>query len=312
MGMSNDDIAIFDRRSVRRHRDRAASDVDQYDFLLRETADRLADRLLDFARPFPMALELGAHGGQFTAVRNTRGGIETLIQSDLSAAMLSQAGGLRVACDEEHLPFARDSFDLVLSNLSLHWINDLPGALIQARRCLRPDGLFLAAMLGEETLTELRQSLLAAEAEISGGASPRVSPMAGLRDAGALMQRAGFALPVVDSDRITLTYSDPFALMRELRGLGETNAVRQRLSGPTRRELFARAAIHYHDRFADNDGRIPATFDILYLTGWAPHESQQQPLKPGSASSRLADALETEEKSAGEKTHHRHSTDDRS
>lgn len=299
--MSNEEIAVFDRHSVRRHRDRAAAELGRYDFLLRVVADRLADRLLDFARPFPVALELGAHGGQFAAVRGSRGGIERLIQTDLSARMLSRANGMRAVCDEEHLPFASGRFDLVLSNLSLHWINDLPGALIQARRCLKPDGLFMTAMLGEETLTELRQSLLVAEAEISGGVSPRVSPMAGLRDAGALMQRAGFALPVVDSDRITLTFTDPFALMHELRGLGETNAVRQRLIGPTRRELFARAAIHYHERFADAEGRIPATFDILYLTGWAPHESQQQPLKPGSATSRLADALDAEEKSAGEK-----------
>lgn len=297
----SDDIAIFDRGQVRRQRDRAAMNHGSFDFLFREVADRLADRLLDFARPFPVALELGAHTGQFSAERGVRGGIDIHVQADVSAKMLRQADGLRVVCDEEALPFRPGSFDLVLSNLSLHWVNDLPGTMIQIRRGLKPDGLFLAAMLGEETLTELRQSLLSAEAEVVGGASPRVSPMAGLRDAGSLMQRAGFALPVIDSDRITLTYADPFALMRELRGLGESNAVRQRLPGFSRRDVFVRAAAIYHERFADADGRIPATFDIIYMTGWAPHESQQQPLKPGSATSRLADALGTDEQPAGEK-----------
>lgn len=292
---------VFDRASVRRHRDRAATGLAQYDFLLREVADRLADRLLDFARPFPMALDLGCHDGTFAAVSQGRGGIEHLVQTDLSPAMLSSAKGHRVVCDEEFLPFATGRFDLVLSNLTLHWINDLPGALVQIRHALKPDGLFLAAILGEETLTELRQSLLAAEAEVSGGASPRVSPFATLRDAGSLMQRAGFALPVIDNDRLTLTYGDPFALMRELRGLGEANAVNQRDRRPARRELFARAAAHYHDRFADADGRVPATFDVIYLTGWAPHEGQQKPLKPGSAAARLADALGAVEQPAGDK-----------
>lgn len=294
-------IEVFDRASVRRHRDRAAAGLERFDFLHCEIADRLADRLLDVARPFPRALELGARGGRFAALRGNRGGIEQLVQCDLSPAMLRTAGGARVACDEEWLPFAPASFDLVLSCLSLHWVNDLPGALVQIRRSLKPDGLFLAALLGGETLTELRQALLIAEAELTGGASPRVSPFAGLPDAGALMQRAGFALPVVDGDRLTLTYADPFALMHELRGLGESNAVKERQRGATRRAVIARAAALYHERFADTDGRIPATFDVVYLTGWAPHESQQQPLKPGSAQSRLADALDTLERPAGDK-----------
>ena len=295
-------MAVFDRPAVRRQRDRAAAGLAAYDFLLREVADRLADRLLDIARPFPLALELGAHGGQFAETRGSRGGIERLVQADLSPGMLRRAAGSRVACDEERLPFADASFDLVLSCLSLHWVNDLPGALMQIRRCLKPDGLFQAAMLGEETLTELRQALLSAEIELSGGASPRVSPFVTMRDAGGLLQRAGFALPVVDSDRLTLTYAEPFSLMRELRGLGESNALNQRSRTPARRALFARAAALYHERFADAEGRIPATFDVVYLTGWAPHASQQQPLKPGSASGRLADALGVEERPAGEKT----------
>ncbi|HZD24669.1 MAG TPA: methyltransferase domain-containing protein, partial [Alphaproteobacteria bacterium] len=201
---------------------------------------------------------------------------------------------------EEALPFQPGSFDLVLSALSLHWVNDLPGALLQIRGALKPDGLFLAAMLGGDTLMELREALLLAEMELTGGASPRISPMADLREAGALLQRAGFALPVADSDRLTLTYAEPFSLLRELRGLGEASAGGSRPRGFARRALFEAAARIYHERHAGPDGRIPATFEVLYLIGWAPHESQQRPLRPGSAAQRLADALDTEEHSAGD------------
>ncbi len=294
---------VFDRSLVRRHRARAAARFDQHDFLVREVAERLADRLDDIRRRFPLALDLGCHGGQLGRAINGRGGIETLIQSDCSPELLARAPGLRLVADEELLPFAKGRFDIVLSSLSLHWINDLPGALAQIRTVLKPDGLFLAAMLGGDTLFELRASMLEAEIEISGGAGPRLSPMADIRDAGGLLVRAGFAMPVTDSDTITVTYPDALALMQDLRGMAETNAVVERPRSPAKRELMARTAAIYRSRFGDAAGRIPATFQVLYLTGWGPEPmTQPRPLSPGQAGKRLADALDTEERSAGGKT----------
>jgi SAM-dependent methyltransferase len=197
-----------------------------------------------------------------------------------------------------------ESVDLVVSGLALQWINDLPGTLVQIRRALKPDGLFLAALVGGETLTELRQSFAAAEAEIEGGVSPRVTPFADLRDLGMLLQRAGFALPVTDVDRLVVRYSSPFGLMEDLRRMGATNVLRERRRTPLRRATLIRMAEIYADRFADPDGRIRATFDIVWLSGWAPHESQQKPLRPGSATHRLADALGTREIPTGEKAGH--------
>jgi len=214
-----------------------------------------------------------------------------LVQCDLSPAMLGQAEGIRLAVDEEVLPFADGQFDLIISNLSLHWVNDLPGAFSQIRRALKPDGLFLCAMLGGGTLDELRQSLMAGEIAAKGGASPRVSPFVDPHDAGALMQRAGFALPVVDTDQIVLSYANPFAMMAELRGLGEGNAVAERQQHFTPRAVIEAAARHYHQNYGDDDDRIPATFQIITLTGWAPHESQQQPLPRGSGQTPLGDVL---------------------
>ena len=198
------------------------------------------------------------------------------------------------------MPFADESFDLVVSGLALHFVNDLPGTLLQVRRALKPDGLLLAAMLGGTTLTELRTALLAAEEEIEGGASPRVAPFADVRDLGALLQRAGFALPVADSETVTVTYAHPLALMRELRAMGAANALLHRRRSPLRRATLARALEIYADRFGLANGRIPATFEIITLTAWAPHESQQKPLQPGSAKARLAEVLGTEEQPAGE------------
>ncbi|MGE3905151.1 MAG: SAM-dependent methyltransferase, partial [Reyranellaceae bacterium] len=191
--------------------------------------------------------------------------------------------------------------DLIASALSLHWVNDLPGALLQIRQALRPDGLFLAALAGGDTLAELRHCLLAAEAEVEGGASPRVSPYVDLRDAAGLLQRAGFALPVADIDRLTVLYPDALALMRELRGMGESNLVRERRRTPLRRATLLRAAALYGEKFSDAEGRVRATFEIVYLHGWAPHETQQKPLRPGAASQRLADVLGVREIPAGEK-----------
>jgi SAM-dependent methyltransferase len=194
-------------------------------------------------------------------------------------------------CEQETLPLQPESLDLALSALAFQFVNDLPGVLAQIRRALRPDGLLLAAMIGGDTLTELRQSFAAAEAECEGGVSPRVAPFADLRDVGALLQRAGFALPVTDVDRIVVRYDNAFALMADLRRMGATNILIERRHAPTRRATLLRMAQIYGERFADADGRVRATFDVIWLSGWAPHESQQQPLQPGSAKASLAEAV---------------------
>jgi SAM-dependent methyltransferase len=297
----SDAMAVFDRAVLRRRRDRAAAGFHEHDFLAREVAERLTDRLADVRRSFPLALDLGCGTGQLGAALAGRSGIATLVQADLSEAMARRAGGLALAADEEFLPFNEASFDLVVSNLALHWVNDLPGALIQIGRALKPDGLFLAAMLGGETLHELRAVLTQAEIDIAGGVSPRVSPAIDLRDAGMLLQRAGFALPVVDADTIVVTYGDAFALMRELRGMAATNAVLARRQSFTRRAVLMRAAALYAERHAEAGGRVRATFQIITLTGWRAHSSQQTPLRPGTAKTRLAAALGTLEHGAGDK-----------
>ncbi len=207
----------------------------------------------------------------------------------------------RAVATEEALPLKEGSLDLVISALSLHLVNDLPGALIQIRRALRPDGLFLAALLGGETLIELRQAFMMAETETLGGVSPRVFPTADVRDMGALLQRAGFALPVADSDRLTVTYPTPLALLGELKAMGAANALVARSLKPMRRDTLTRATEIYASRFTGKNGKVSATFEILYLCGWSPHESQQKPLKPGSAKARLADALGATEIAAGDK-----------
>lgn len=291
------DHSIFDRALVRKRRERAAPGFSSYDFLVREVAERVADRMQDVTRKFPVALDLGCHTGELADILCGRGGIDTLIQADLSPAMARRAGGNghpALAADEEWLPFAPASFDLVVSVLSLHWVNDLPGALLQIRKVLKPDGLFLAAMLGGETLKELRQCLSEAEIEQEGGLSPRVSPFADVRDLGQLLQRAGFTLPVVDADEVPVTYGDPMRLMADLRGMGETNAVALQRKGFTRRATLLDAMARYQANFAGPDGRLPATFQVLTMTAWAPHPSQPQPLAPGSASRSLAEALSAE------------------
>ncbi|MBT3359270.1 MAG: methyltransferase domain-containing protein [Rhodospirillales bacterium] len=287
----NNPTQIFDRRIVRLHRDRAAAHLDANDFLRREVAERLLDRLGDIKRSFPTALDLGCATGTLGRMLSGEGGIETLVQCDLSPRMVERAGGLRAVADEEALPFANARFDLVLSCLNLHWVNDLPGTLVQIRRALKPDGLFLAAVFAGGTCTELRQALSAAELEVEGGMSPRVSPFAEVRDAGNLLQRAGFALPVADSDTLRVSYPDPMKLMSDLRAMGETNAVAERRKNFPRRETLALSAAKYAEQFADADGRIPATFEVVFLTAWAPHPSQPKPLAPGSAQTRLADIL---------------------
>jgi SAM-dependent methyltransferase len=286
---------IFDRPLLRMRRRRARR-LGPATFLLDRLAADLADRLAAVLRRFERAIDLGTPSG---AVRSALGGtVETVIAvgSDPDAD-----APLQVVADEEVLPFRDASLDLVVSVLALQFVNDLPGTLVQVRRALKPDGLLLAALLGGETLTELRQAFAAAEAEIEGGASPRVAPFADLRDLGALLQRAGFTLPVTDVDRLTVRYRTPFDLLHDLRRMGATNALVERRRVPLCRRTLLRMAEIYAERFADPDGRVRATFEVVWLSGWAPHESQQQPLRPGSARMRLADALGTTEISTGEK-----------
>ena len=288
----SDAMHIFDRTAVRRHRDRAAGSVGIVADILRDAAERLLDRLDDTTRRFGQALEIGGRGIVAKMLRAR--GIE-VVGCDLSAAMAALSGGACVAADEECLPFAPASFDLVVASLSLHWINDLPGALLQIRQILRPDGLFLASIPVLGTLAELRRALTEAEAEITGGAAPRVSPYPDLRDCAALLQRAGFALPVAEGEEIRLLYADPFALLRDLRAGGETNAVRERDRRTPPRSLFpaalARLAVQGEHEGEEGGERIPATLRLAMLTGWAPSPSQPKPALRGSATVSLADAL---------------------
>lgn len=296
-----DPLLVFDRDTLRLRRARAARRWPDHAFLKREIAGRLVDRLADVRRRFPLALDLGCHGDEVAEVLAGRDSVEHLVRADIGLAFARQAHGPAVVADEEALPFAPSSFDLVLSAMSLHWVNDLPGALIQIARALKPDGLFLGAMLGGETLWQLRQALAAAESEVEGGLSPRISPFAELGDAAGLLQRAGFALPVADSESIDVEYDGALALMRELSAMGESNLVAERRRGLARRTTLLRAAEIYAERFARPSGRVGATFEILFLHGWAPHASQPKALRPGSAAHRLADALGTTEQSTGVK-----------
>jgi SAM-dependent methyltransferase len=284
---------LFERRALRRNRERHAADFARHGFLFREVAARLAGRLDDLRRRFPTALALSARDGFLGKALQGKGGIETLIQAELSPALAKDLPRPALAADEEALPFGRASLDLVVSCLALHGVNDLPGALAQVRYALKPDGLFLAALFGGETLAELRQAWLEAEAATRGGASPRVAPFVDIRDAGALLQRAGFALPVADADRIAVDWPDALALLRELKGMGEGNALSDRVRHLTAPGTLA-ALIEAYPRRAD--GRLEATFEIVYLAGWAPADNQQKPLRPGSATARLADALKAEER----------------
>lgn len=293
-----DSMMVFHRLAVRRHRDRASALFSHADFLFREAAVRLLDRLNDVKRRFPLAANIGCHQGEVAGELGTHSKVDALVQCDFSPAMARVAAQNKIptlVADEEALPFGAATLDLAISNLSLHWVNDLPGALVQIKRALKPDGLLLATVFGGETLKELRASLIEAESEITGGASPRVSPFVDVRDAGALLNRAGFALPVVDADAITVTYAEPLKLMADLRAMGETNAVNERSKKFLRRDVLARALEIYRERFTDARGRCVATFQIVTMTGWAPHASQQKALRPGSATARLADALTTQE-----------------
>jgi len=279
---------VFDRPLVRRRLARALRQG-YVDFLLVRAVEDLEERLSTVLRTFSVTLDVGTPTPAAAEMLRRSGRAEAVIRLSPAPEPSSILG------DEERLPFSGERFDLAVSLLALHSVNDLPGSLVQIRRALRPDGLFIGALLGGSTLTELRQSLTQAEAEIEGGVSPRVAPFADLRDIGGLLQRAGFALPVTDSDIVRVRYANAFALMQDLRRMGLTNALHDRRRTPLRRATLMRTAEIYAERFGDPDGRIPATFEIVWLSGWAPHESQQKPLRPGSAKTRLADALGVKE-----------------
>jgi SAM-dependent methyltransferase len=290
---------VFDRHLLRVRRARARA-LGPATFLLDRVAAELSERLDPVMRTFNVAVDLGTPTDAVRRALAVSGKVGTIIAAEPDATTLGDTF-LRVAADEEVLPFADGSLDLVVSALALQFVNDLPGTLIQIRRALKPDGLLLTALVGGDSLIELSEAFVQAESEIEGGLSPRVAPFADLRELGALMQRAGFALPVVDSDRLTVRYDSPFALMHDLRAMGATNILSERRRAPLKRKTLQRMAQIYADRFADADGRLRATFEIAWLSGWTPHESQQKPLKPGSAAQRLADALGTKEISTGDK-----------
>jgi SAM-dependent methyltransferase len=278
---SPNDIQIFDRGLLKTKRARASKGFAEYDFLFKWVADNLRDRLEVIKRDHDVVVQLGGRGGSL---------IDGAHICDLNDAYSPTLIG-----DSELLPFAPNSVDCIISALDLHSVNDLPGALLQIRKALKADGLFIAALFGGETLHELRASLSATEMELKGGLSPRVFPFADKQELGALLQRAGFALPVVDSEIVTVTYEHIFKLLTDLRGMGESNVIAARDKRYVGKEFFMKAAQHYAEQYAESDGRIPASFEIIFLIGWAPHESQQKPLQPGSAKERLADALETQE-----------------
>jgi SAM-dependent methyltransferase len=267
---------LFDRALLLRRQQRAAK-LGAATFLLDRVAEDMADRLRAVLREFPDVVDIWTPGELLRSPAQER--FKTVVHISLDDS------------GTETLPFQPESLDLAVSALAFQFVNDLPGVLAQIRRALKPDGLLLAAMIGGDTLTELRQSFAAAEAECEGGVSPRVAPFADLRDVGALLQRAGFALPVTDVDRVVVRYDSAFALMADVRRMGATNILVERSRTPTRRATLLRMAQIYGERFADPDGRIRATFDVIWLSGWAPHASQQQPLKPGSAKVGLAEAV---------------------
>jgi SAM-dependent methyltransferase len=267
------------------------------DFLMRRVAEDLGERLSTVGRDFPEAAALFCQTAAAGDVLRQSGKVGHIHRIEADAALLGDRQGM--IATPETVPLPAESLDLAVSLLSLHSMNDIPGMLIQIRRALRPDGLFLGALAGSGTLAELRESLLLAETELSGGASPRVAPFVDVRDAGGLLQRAGFALPVADTETIRVRYPSMFELMRDLRAMGETSILTARPRQPVPLRFFTRAAEIYAERHAEADGRIPATFQVVWLSGWAPHASQQKPLRPGSATARLADVLASGGKNGG-------------
>lgn len=286
---------IFDRRLLRQRRLNALrKKVGGADFLLKTVSDDLGDRLSMISRNFKTGIDLGGHTGHVADMLRQSGKVESVYRGDLFDP--DPALDPPDFVFDDALPPLKDaSVGLIVSALSLQFVNDLPGTLIQIRRALEPDGLFLATLPGSETLFELRDVLMRAELELSGGAAPRVGPFTDVRELGSLLQRAGFALPVTDLDRITVRYDTLFDLMNDLRAMGAASVLQERSRQPLPKQVFLRAAELYASSYADADGRIRATFALVSLSGWAPHESQQKPLKPGSAKTSLAEALKAQE-----------------
>ncbi|WP_417695370.1 methyltransferase domain-containing protein [Roseibium sp.] len=285
----------FDRSLLAQHRRRAlATPVDGADFLAKEAAVDLEERLAALSREFELAVDLSGHGDHVARVLQASPKIGTVLRADLFAP-LANFPAPDFVFDDACPPLKPATFNLAVSLLSLQFVNDLPGSLVQIRQALKPDGLFLGMLVGGDSLFELRDALMRAELELIEGASPRVMPFADVRDMGALMQRAGFALPVTDMDRITVRYANMFGLMRDLKAMGASSILKDRSRKPVSKGFFLRAAELYAEHHSDPDGRIRATFSLISLSGWAPHESQQKPLRPGSAKTRLADALSTQE-----------------
>jgi SAM-dependent methyltransferase len=284
---------VFDRRLLQKRRDRMAMRFADFDFLVKEMTERVAERLVDVRRSFERTLVLGCHTGQVTAGL-PKAQVGDVIQADLSPAMVEQVKDVRLALalDEERLPFGFDCFDLVIAVGNLHWVNDLPGTLIQIRYALKPDGLLLAALPGGRTLHELRACLSEAEAEFAEGAvAPRVAPFIDVPDAGDLLRRAGYALPVADIDTLTVTYAHPLKLLHDLRGMAESNVLIESASNPLRRSILLQACRLYQENHADSQERIPATFQLLNLAAWSPGPGQPKPLRRGSGQASLADVL---------------------
>lgn len=291
---------LFDGHLMPARRDRGAGlgFAGRADFLHREVAAMIAERIAEVTRAFDDAAIIGSGGGVHAAALAGRVPAERIVQIETSPARAAAAGVAPAPCLDP-LPLAQAGFDLVVSALELHWDEDPVGALVQMRRALRPDGLMIAALFGGRTLSELRAVLAEAEVETTGGLSPRVAPMGEIRELGALLQRAGFAMPVADAERFGVSYATPLHLMRELRAMGETNILAGRRRTGLRRATLARACEIYAQAFPAAGGRVAATFEVVFLTGWAPADGQPQPLRPGSAAKRLSDALGTVETGSG-------------
>lgn len=282
---------VFDRKLMKQRRARIAAQAQNADFLHEAVAHDIADRLALIKRSFAIAADLGAHTGRVGHALKSLGSVHTLFEADSCAAMITGRPGNVLIADEELVPFAPQSLDLVCSSLALHFVNDLPGTLSQIFRSLRPDGLFIGALFGVGTLGELGAAFLQAESEVTGSVSPRIAPLPDVRDMGVLLQRAGFTLPVSDVDTITVRYDSPIKLMQDLRLMGMTNILSERSLKPLRRAVLTRLCEIYGEQYADPDGRIRATFEIIHIAGWHPHESQQKPLAPGSAAISLTEIL---------------------
>lgn len=295
-----DERLLFDRKLLRERRARFAHEIAARELVLAHVAREIAERVGLMLRPFPLALDLGAYHGLLGRKVAELPSVGAMIYAESALAFAARCPRPALVCDEDLLPFKDASLNLIVSGLALHRVNDLPGALIQIRRALHPDGLFMAALLGAGALSELREALIEAEAETEGGASPRVAPFGDVRAYGALLQRAGFALPVADAETLTVRYASPGDVMREIRALGGGNVLLARSRRPLARRTLQRAEEIYRVRHGAPDGKVSASFEIVYLSGWGPDPSQQKPRKPGSAARRLADALGTTERPAGD------------